>query len=341
MNQLNERHTKTAMTAIDIVASDAETARGAIAAAARRIAPYVRRTPVVEIDGADLGLPIPRLWLKLECLQRSGSFKARGAFTNLLSRETPPAGVVAASGGNHGAAVAEAAQALGVAATIFTPEISSPAKLAQIRAAGARLEIHGQRYADALAASEAWAAETGALPIHAYDSDETLIGQGTCAREFMAQAPDLDAVLIAVGGGGLIGGAAAWLRGETRLIAVEPHEAPTLAHALAAGEPVDAPAGGVAADSLAPRRIGSKPFALAQTFVERAVLVPDDAILDAQARLWRALRIYAEPGGAAALAALTSGAYAPATGEKIGVLICGANATPKPFEEADATSPAP
>lgn len=313
--------------------SDTAIDRAAIEAAAALIAPHVRRTPVIEIRGADLGLDLDRVTLKLEFLQRAGSFKARGAFYNLLSRALPPAGVAAASGGNHGAAIAHAARALDVPARIYVPSIASPAKIEQIRADGAELIIGGERYADALAACETWIAETGALSIHAYDQIETVTGQATLAREFAGQSPDLDAMLIAVGGGGLIGGAAAWLRGETRLIGVEPRAAPTLAMALEAGAPVDAPAGGIAADSLAPRRIGALPFALAQRFVERSALVEDAAIVAAQRALWRALRIVVEPGGATALAALIAGVWRPEPGLRVGVVLCGANTEAVRFKD--------
>ncbi|MBI3367141.1 MAG: serine/threonine dehydratase, partial [Burkholderiales bacterium] len=249
-----------------------------IAQAAERLRGHVRHTPVLEVDGADIGRPGVQLVFKLEYLQHAGSFKARGAFTHLLTRQVPAAGVVAASGGNHGAAVAFAARRIGTPATIFVPTVCSPAKLAQIGSYEAQLRIIGERYADALAASQAWQRESGALAIHAYDQVETLLGQATLAREFEAQVPDLDAVLVAVGGGGLIGGMAAWYQGRTRLVGVEPEAAPTLTHALAAGQPVDAPAGGVAADSLAPRQVGALMFPLAQRHVERTVLVSDDAI---------------------------------------------------------------
>src|SRR6187402_2345930 len=223
---------------------------GAIAAAAARIAPHVRLTPVLEADGADFGLDGVRLVFKLEFLQHAGSFKTRGAFNSLLQRPIPPVGVVAASGGNHGAAVAYAAMKRGVPATIFVPSVASPAKMEQIRGYGARLEIAGERYDDALKASERWVAESGAVAIHAYDQWETLQGQATVGLEYEEQAPGLDALLVAVGGGGLIGGIAAWFQGRVPVVGVEPEEAPTLARALAAGAPVDAPAGGVAADSL-------------------------------------------------------------------------------------------
>ncbi len=272
-------------------------------------------------------MPGVRLAFKLEFLQHAGSFKTRGAFNNLLSRAIPAAGVVAASGGNHGAAVAYAAMKRAVPATIFVPGVASAAKLEQIRGYGARLEIVGERYADALAASERFVERAGAAPIHAFDQLETLTGQGTVALEFEEQAPRLDALLVAVGGGGLIGGMAAWYEGRVPLIGVEPEAAPTLTRALEAGEPVDAPAGGIAADSLAPRQVGRLMFPLAQRFIERAVLVADDAIVAAQQALWRTLRLAVEPGGAAALAALLSGAWRPREGTTVGVLLCGANTT--------------
>lgn len=292
---------------------------------AATIRSYVRRTPVIEADGADFGLPGVQLAFKLEFLQHGGSFKARGAFTNLLTRYVPAAGVVAASGGNHGVAVALAAKRTGKPAAIFVPSVCSPAKLAQIKHYGADVKIAGDRYADALAASEIWQRETGALPVHAFEQIETLLGQATVALEFEQQAPQLDAVLVAVGGGGLIGGMAAWYQGRTRLIGVEPEGAPTLTHALAAGHPVDAPTGSVAADSLAPRQVGALMFPLAQRYIERTVLVTDDAIRNAQKTLWQTLRVVAEPGGAAAFAALQSGAYATKPGDRIGILLCGAN----------------
>jgi threonine dehydratase len=306
--------------------------RERIAATEAAIRRYVRRTPLVRADLSDFGLPPGPLTFKLEMLQHSGSFKARGAFANLLLREVPAAGVVAASGGNHGAAVAYAAQRLKVPATIFVPDITSPAKAELIRTCGARLVIAGSRYADALAASEAHVAETGALPVHAFDQAETLLGQGTVALELEQDAPDIDTLMVAVGGGGLIGGIAAWYGGRIKIVAVEPEAAPTLHSALAAGRPVDAPAGGIAADSLAPRRVGELMFSIARTTIGEVALVSDDAIRQAQAALWSALRIVAEPGGAAAFAALLSGRYRPAPGERVAVLICGANTTAVNFD---------
>jgi threonine dehydratase len=306
--------------------------RSAIAQTYPLIRPYIRRTPVVEVDGADFGLEGIRLVLKLEFMQHAGSFKARGAFTNLLCRDVPPAGVVAASGGNHGAAVAYAAMRLGKPARIFVPTVASPAKLARIRGYGADLVVAGDRYADALVASEQWALQSGALPIHAYEQVETLLGQGTAGLEFEEQDPNLDSVLVAVGGGGLIGGIAAWYAGRTKVVGVEPELCPTLEMAMAAGRPVDAPSGGIAADSLAPKRVGGLMFPIAQAFVSGVVLVPDEAIAAAQAALWNVLRVVAEPGGAAALAAVLSGRYAVSRGERVGVVVCGANTTAVSFD---------
>ncbi len=299
----------------------------AVRRANERIAPHVRRTPTLSLSGADVGLPDLRIVLKLEMTQHAGSFKARGAFNQLLSRSIPAEGVIAASGGNHGAAVAFAAQRLRVPATIFVPSVASRAKIEQIRAYGAHLVIEGERYADALAASERHAAATGALIIHAYDQIETLLGQATLGLELEEQEPRLDALLLAVGGGGLIGGVAAWYRSRVPLIAVEPESAPTLSHALAAGAPVDAPAGGIASDSLAPKRIGTLMFPIAQRHIARSVLVTDQAIERAQATLWRVLRLVVEPGGAAAFAALESGVFRAPAGRTVGVVLCGANTT--------------
>jgi threonine dehydratase len=299
--------------------------RERIAATARLIAPYIRRTPVMAVDGADFGLDLGMLQLKLELLQHTGSFKPRGAFASLLLRNIPKAGVVAASGGNHGAAVAYAAMKRGIPAKIFVPRVASPSKIERIRSYGADLVVGGERYADALAESEIWVARSGALPIHAYDQAETLLGQGSVGMEIEEQLPEIDSLLVAVGGGGLIGGIAAWFGGKVKIIGVEPETAPTLYKALEAGEPVDAEAGGIAADSLAPRRVGRMMFPIAQRHVEKVVLVPDEAIAQAQTMLWRRLRLAAEPGGAAAFAGLLSGQYRPQTGERVAVLVCGSN----------------
>jgi threonine dehydratase len=293
--------------------------RARIAAIEPLIRPHVRRTPVLA-EG--------NLAFKLELLQHSGSFKARGAFTNLLTRQVPKAGVVAASGGNHGAAVAYAAQKLGKPARIYVPTVSSPAKIERIRSYGADLVVTGERYADALAASEKWAAESGALQIHAYDQEGALLGQGTVGLEFEDQAK-LDTLFVAVGGGGLIGGIAAWFEKRVRLIGVEPVLAPTLTRALEAGKPVDAPAGGIAADSLAPKQVGNLMFPLAQKYVDRVILVEDDEIVAAQKALWSDLRVAAEAGGAAAYAGLRK--YRAEKSEKVGVLVCGGNTTAVSF----------
>ena len=299
--------------------------RDAVLGAEAVIRPYIRRTPVIEVAAEDFGLSGPPLTLKLEFLQHSGTFKARGAFTNMLMREGAAAGVVAASGGNHGAAVAYAAAKLGYPAHVFVPSISPKAKIDRIRSYGAEAVVGGDAYADALAASEDWVAAHGGLMIHAFDQFETLAGQGTVALEFREQAPAVDTMLVAVGGGGLIGGMAAYLAEDVKLVGVEPEACPALNHALAAGTPVDAPVGGVAADSLGARRVGSLMFPLAQRYIDRSVLVPDVAIVEARQVLWDTLRIVAEPGGAAALAALLSSSYVPEPGERVGVLLCGAN----------------
>jgi threonine dehydratase len=299
--------------------------RGHIAQTERLIRPHVRRTPVIEADAADFGLAAARLSFKLELLQHAGSFKTRGAFANLLTREIPEAGVVAASGGNHGAAVAYASMKLGTPAKIFVPMISSPAKVQRIRDYGAELVVTGNRYADALAASEVWATQSGALSIHAFDQRETLLGQGTIALEIEEQSPDIDTLLVAVGGGGLIAGIAAWFGGRVRVVGVEPEASPTLTMALEAGGPVDAPSGGMAADSLAPRRVGTLVYPIAKRLLDHVVLVPDDAIIRAQQALWETLRVATEPGGAAAFAALVSGRYKPRPGEHVGILLSGGN----------------
>ena len=317
--------------------TDMDLTREEIGAAHRLIRPHIRRTPVVEVESYDFGVaPSVRLWLKLELMQHTGSFKPRGAFTNLLQRKVPAAGVVAASGGNHGAAVAFAAMRLGVPAKIFVPTVASASKIQLIKDCGADVVVGGDRYADALTASELWVESSGAMPVHAYDQPETILGQGTVGGELEEQAPELDTLLVAVGGGGLLGGIAAWYAGSARkprLIGVEPEQAPTLTMALAAGRPVDAKAGGIAADSLAPRRVGELMLPLAQRHVEQVLLVSDDAILRAQRELWRVLRIVAEPGGAAAFAALLSGGYQPKGGERIGVVLCGGNTTAVSFDK--------
>jgi threonine dehydratase len=305
--------------------------RDAIACNYGVIRSYVRRTPVIAVDAADFGMPAAPLSLKLELMQHTGSFKARGAITNMLARAIPPAGVVAASGGNHGVAVAWAAMKTGKPAHIFVPEVASPAKIERIRGYGADLVVIGQRYNDALLASQEWAATSGALPVHAYEQHETILGQGSVGLEFEEQDPAIDTLLVACGGGGLIGGIAAWYQGRVRIIGVEPTGAPTLYRALEAGRPVDCEAGSIAADSLAPKRVGELMFPLAQQWVERVVLVEDDDIRSAQAALWSTVRVVAEPGGAAAFAALIGKRYMPAPGERVGVLVCGGNTTAVDF----------
>lgn len=295
-----------------------------IAAAADRIAGHLRQTPLLRPGAGSFGIA-EGLILKLECLQHSGSFKARGAFNTLLGGGIPPAGVAAASGGNHGAAVAFAADRLGIKARIFVPEITSPAKLTRIRASGAEVVVSGARYADALALCEAYQQESGAIGIHAYDAAPTIAGQGTLGREWDAQAPEMDTALVAVGGGGLIAGLAGWFQGRKRLVGVEPEGSAAMHAALAAGGPVDVEVNSLAADSLGAKRAGALTHALAAAYVDRLVLVPDSAIAEAQRLLWQDCRLAVEPGGAAALAALLSGAYKPAAGERVGVLLCGAN----------------
>jgi threonine dehydratase len=298
-----------------------------IAETEKLIRPHIRRTPVMRVDMRDFGgAPLP-VDLKLELLQHSGSFKARGAFTNLLTRTVPTAGVVAASGGNHGAAVAYAAMRLGVPAHIFVPSVASQAKIDLIRSYGAELVVGGDRYNDALAASQTYVATSGAIAAHAYDQVETLLGQGTLGKEIEDDLPAMTTLLVAVGGGGLIGGIASWFRGRVKIVAVESDGAPTLYEAFKAGHPVDAPAGGIAADSLAPKQVGELMFPVAQKYVQPPVLVTDDEILAAQKALWSGARIVAEPGGAAAFAALLSGKYVPGPKESVCVLVCGSNTT--------------
>ncbi|MFZ0212486.1 MAG: threonine/serine dehydratase [Candidatus Acidiferrales bacterium] len=318
--------------------TNGETNRERIEAVERIMRPHIRRTPVIEVAGADLGLNAVTVVFKLELFQHAGSFKARGAFANLLTRAVPPAGVVAASGGNHGVAVAFAAMKLGKPARIFVPKVASPEKIERIRGYGAELAITGERYADALEASEKWAAESGALPVHAYDQVETLLGQGSVGLELEQQDPKLDTLLVAVGGGGLIGGVAAWYAKRVKVVGVEPEKAPTLTNALREGRPVDSEAGGVAADSLAPKRVGEIMFPIAQTQVDRVVLVSDEDILCAQETLWKVLRVVAEPGGAAAFAALLSRRYEARPGERIGVLVCGGNTAAVDFTRVHGAS---
>jgi threonine dehydratase len=299
------------------------------------IRPYIRRTPVVQVELSELDESAPALpaaTLKLEQLQCAGSFKARGAFTNLLLRDVPAAGVVAASGGNHGVAVAYAARRRGVPAKIFVPTVSAPAKIERIRRLGADLVVTGDRYADALAAAQEWVRSSGAMTVQAFDQRETILGQGTLGLELAEQTDDLDTVLVPVGGGGLIAGVASWFAGDARVVGVEPDGAPTLSYARAEGRPVDAPAGSVAADALAPRQVGELVFPITQAYVDDVVLVDDASILAAQRALWQAFRIAAEPAASVGIAALLAGAYKPAPGEHVTVVISGANMSPSRLE---------
>lgn len=301
-----------------------------IASATHRIADHVVRTPTLTVQSFGLAYPVE---LKLEQLQHTGSFKPRGAFNTLLSQPVPEAGVVAASGGNHGAAVAYAARNLGHAAKIFVPEIAGETKIALIRATGAELEVVPGTYANALEAAQDWEMQTGAMQIHAYDAPATVAGQGTLFAEWESQGLEADTVLVAVGGGGLIAGALGWLQGRRKVIAVEPATACALKSALMAGHPTNVEVGGIAANALGARRIGEICFELAQDMRAPSVIVPDAAIEAAQHALWRDHRLLVEPAGATALAALMSGAYLPTRGEKVAVLLCGGNIDPEPLSD--------
>lgn len=298
-----------------------------IEAAADRIAGHVRITPVLRPGPGAFGLDLD-LALKLELLQHTGSFKPRGAFNRILANEVPESGVIAASGGNHAAAVAHAATELGIPAEIHVPEAAPAIKLERLARYPVDVRRTGALYDDAQAACDLRAAETGALVCHPYDLPEVLAGQATVGRELEAQAPEVDTVLVAVGGGGLIGGVSSWYRGRTKVVAVEPESSRCLGAALDAGEPVDVTVSGLASDSLGTRRVGAWPFAATRRWVDHAVTVPDEAIADAQRRLWQELRLVVEPGGATALAALLSGAYGPQPDESVAVLVCGANTDP-------------
>lgn len=299
-------------------------------AAHERIRPWIRETPVLAVGGEVSGLDAAPALLKLDCLQKTGSFKARGAFSALLAEPVPAAGVVAASGGNHGAAVAYAARQLGHSAAIFVPETAPAVKVQRLRDYGAAVHQVGAIYAEAYVAACLYRDRTGARLVHAFDEPAVVAGQGTAAAEFEAQAEGyggFDTLLVAVGGGGLLGGTiAALAHRNVRIVAVESYGTPTLARALEAGQPVDVRVEGLAADALGASRIGTLGFALAQAHLHANVLVADDAIRATQQRLWRELHILVEPGGAAALAALASGAYRPAAGERVGVILCGSNA---------------
>jgi len=297
-----------------------------ISAAAERINGHAQVTPVMTSDALGLAQPVE---MKLEHFQHTGSFKARGAFNTLLSLDVPAAGVVAASGGNHGAAAAYAARALGHPAKIFVPEMAGPSKIALIERIGADLSVVPGEYASALAMAREHEDRTGAMQIHAYDTPATVAGQGTCFAEWDSQGLQADTVLVAVGGGGLIAGALAWFQGARKVVAVEPETSCALSAALQAGAPVDVSVSGIAANALGARRIGDICFGLAQGMT--SVLVSDDAIAEAQQRLWQAHRILVEPAGATALAALTSGVYTPEPGERVAVLVCGGNIAPDPL----------
>ncbi len=299
-----------------------------ITRAAMRIAPYARRTPVLQVplSGVEHAVEI-----KLEQMQHTGSFKARGAFNTLLSSDVPKAGLVAASGGNHGAAVAYAASKLGHKAHIFVPEMAGPAKIALIERTGAELSVVAGEYVNAMAAAQEYEARTGAMQVHAYDAPATVAGQGTCLAEWEDQGLQADTVLIAVGGGGLIAGALAWLAGRRKVVAVEPETSCALHAALLAGRPVDVEVSGIAANALGARRVGDICFDLAQADNVQSVLVTDEAIVQAQKLLWRELRLLVEPAGATALAALISGAYGPQPDERLAVLLCGGNIAPEPI----------
>ncbi len=304
--------------------------REAITRSAQRITGHVRRTPVVDVVVEGVELPVT---LKLELLQHAGSFKSRGAFNTLLGAAVGAGGVATASGGNHGAAVAYAAQRLGHRARIFVPDISSPAKVARIASYGADIVQRGANYSEALALCEAYIAESGATSVHAYDAQPTLEGQGTLARELEAQAPGIDTLLVAVGGGGLIGGIAAWYQSRVKIVGVEPFTCNTLHASLAAGDRVAVKTSGLAADSLGATTVGKLMFDIAKDHVADVALISDDDIRNAQRKLWREMQLVTEPGGAAAFAALLSGAYKPEKDERVGVVVCGANTSMEAFSQ--------
>ena len=303
-----------------------------VEAAAARCAPhegvFLRRTPLWKLPGAALGVACGQVWLKLEQLQVGGSFKARGMLHRLLANPIPDSGVIVASGGNAGIATAAAAQRLGVRCEVFVPTVSSPAKQARLRELGAQVVVGGEGYAQALEASIERQRQTGALVTHAYDQPEVVAGAGTLAREIEQQGGHPDSVLVSVGGGGLIAGVASWFGCEARVVALEPQRAPTLHAARAAGGPVDVAVGGIAADSLGARRIGAIAWEVARERVADALLLPDEAIRDAQLALWREFKLAVEPAAALGLAALQTGAYRPAAGETVCLVLCGANLDP-------------
>ncbi|WP_394829438.1 serine/threonine dehydratase [Pendulispora albinea] len=293
---------------------------------AETLAPFVRRTPAIALPPGTFGLPCS-LVIKLESLQHAGSFKARGAFAKLLASEVPPAGVAAASGGNHGIAVAHAARVRGVPAEIFVHANTAPAKRARLAALGAKVHVCGTSYAEAEAACRQHVERAGASFVPAFDDPTVVAGQGTLARELEQQAK-LDTLLLSVGGGGLLAGCAAWYRGEVRIIGVETTGTASLHRALAAGQPVDVDVGGLAADALGAKRIGALPFQIAKELVHDSLLIDDDSLRRAQHALWTELRVGSEPAAAAGLAALLTGVYRPAAEERVGIVVCGANVDP-------------
>ena len=299
-----------------------------ILAAQQRIARDIRRTPLLRLPGAALGVDCAELWLKLEHLQVGGSFKARGMFNRMRSLPIPAAGVVIASGGNAGIAVACAAQALGVPCEVFLPELATAAKRAALAARGAKVVVGGAVYAEALAACLQRQAQTGALLMHAYDQTEVVVGAGTLAAEVEQEAGVPDRMLVSVGGGGLIAGLAAWWQGRCRVEALEPVGSPTLHAARAAGHLVDVRAGGLAADSLGASRIGDIAWAVCQRHVAASHLLEEAAITHAQGLLWTELRLAVEPAAALPLAALLSGALAVQAQERVALVLCGANFDP-------------
>jgi threonine dehydratase len=296
--------------------------RQAIAAAAHRIAPFIRRTPVMDVNIPGVEKSVS---LKLELFQHAGSFKPRGAFNNLAGARIPAAGITAASGGNHGAAVAYAAKVMNVPARIFVPAISSPAKVARISGYGAAVVQEGANYQESQGLCQAYAGHSGALNIHAYNTEKTIIGQGTLGQELEEQCPDLDTVIIAVGGGGLIAGVASWYQSKIKVVGVEPRTCNALHAALAAGEPTLIRPAGLAADSLGASSAGTLMFPIAQEHVAEVVLIEDEDIKAAQRFLWTQAQIVTEPGGAAAFASLLAGSYKPEKNERVGVIVCGAN----------------
>lgn len=289
---------------------------------------FLRTTPLWKLSGAALGVDCAEVWLKLEHLQVGGSFKARGMLNRLLANPIPAAGVVIASGGNAGIATAAAAQALGVHCEVFVPTTSPEAKRARLRDLGAEVVVTGAAYAQAFEACMARQQATGALLTHAYDQPEVLAGAGTLAAEIEAQGGVPDSVLVSVGGGGLIGGIAAWFGQRSRVVALEPERAPTLHSARQAGEPVDVAVGGIAADSLGAKRIGQLGWEVTQRHVQDALLLSDEAIVAAQRWLWKELRLAVEPGAALGLAALQTGVYRPRADEKVALILCGGNVDP-------------